>query len=769
MYVSNRYSPYETCTPDEVCTHLGDQWRSPVIVRAHCNTPIAGRYIMLRRTVSGSMNFCELSAIGYRYHPCERGYYGIACKDRCNCRDDCNDITGACSTMCQPGWKKPDCQIPCDDGQWGTDCLEFCHCFDPGEVCAKDYGVCASGCADGYAGPSCRETCRGGKVGGRCIEPSLNGVIIDGHVNITEVTVTWSRPNATILFLYSIHWRAITGSPTEWSSGEMVPEPFYTQALPYINTIFELRAVPYETVSLEPGVPSETVTVVTGCHGERCEEMCYCITKPSQLCLRTSPICYATCSHDRLGNICDIYIPGVVGDIEVSDVTNTSAVCSFMVSSGEDHELVQMPIIQYEVKYSPDNFFWLTQNIEIADNNNDSNYTIQLSQLTHNRQYFVTLTPVFLFNNIMYRGFTSNVFTIITGRVTVAPETYSTKQPASADDSTTSYTTREDGPLITSVTINEGHARSSAVSRVDATTYANTEVREFDGRSSLVPENGGDDDGITQPTPSQTVSYNGNSAGAHLSSTQSYSTDSGSGTGTPVGSTDGVGPAVNGTDFTNQTSHGNDAYFTGSTSVTQSSDLDNYTMYSNNTQSTPSSTYIAETGLPNNTETPFAGATQKGDGLTLFEILLLVFVSVCGLSILIAITIILTYNCGFNKKFTTDKQDAEKTQNQSYVQTHANVVAKKNGCAAQTNGVKNGTHTNGHLNGTPHNGIHQNETQLNGTHQLETQQNGNQNGITSKEDVNCNSISRSLTKDERKMHSLLAGHECVYIVNDTIS
>ena len=380
---------------------------------------------MFRRTVNGSMNFCEVAAIGYRYHECGSGYYGLGCETQCLCGDMCDDVSGLCPTNCEPGWQQPDCLIHCEDGMWGKDCLEYCHCFDPGELCSKDDGVCSSGCADNWKSLSCTEACRGGYSRGICVDPSLAGVLIEGKVNQTNVTVTWQRSDTNLLFLYSIQWRVYKNFWSLWNNGRIVPEPFYTLTLPYMNTLYEVRAVPYETNTNKIGEQSETDTIITGCPGVGCENMCQCLLNPSQLCLRTTLICYQTCVDDHLGDICNIFIPGILEDVVFSQVTYLSAICSFNVSNGETHGLPSTPINMFEVLFNSGNKNWDTQNVSVASTSRNR-HTGRISNLSPSQHYQIKVTPFYFFNNSVFRGFTSNVFNLTTPKkvfITSSPTT----------------------------------------------------------------------------------------------------------------------------------------------------------------------------------------------------------------------------------------------------------------------------------------------------------------------------------------------------------
>ncbi|KAK6184536.1 hypothetical protein SNE40_006989 [Patella caerulea] len=89
----------------------------------------------------------------------------------CHCNDgDCNQLTGACSNGCLPGWSGQSCQTECPDGSYGYNCSGICdnrHCLAPSS-CDKITGACDNGCLPGWRLHNCSQECVIGFYGERC-------------------------------------------------------------------------------------------------------------------------------------------------------------------------------------------------------------------------------------------------------------------------------------------------------------------------------------------------------------------------------------------------------------------------------------------------------------------------------------------------------------------------------------------------------------------------------------------------------------------------
>lgn len=82
---------------------------------------------------------------------CPEGRFGENCDHICNCKNNSScDITGRC--YCSPGWHGDDCDIPCDEGYYGIGCHQRCldtslgthlNCFLPQHrVTSEEFQMC---------------------------------------------------------------------------------------------------------------------------------------------------------------------------------------------------------------------------------------------------------------------------------------------------------------------------------------------------------------------------------------------------------------------------------------------------------------------------------------------------------------------------------------------------------------------------------------------------------------------------------------------------
>ena len=92
------------------------------------------------------INRCPHGLIGPKCEfICESNFYGLACKENCDCRDEgtsgpCDATTGIC--RCKSGWTGKQCELTCEQGFWGHNCLNSCkdNCDLP--LCDPVTGMC---------------------------------------------------------------------------------------------------------------------------------------------------------------------------------------------------------------------------------------------------------------------------------------------------------------------------------------------------------------------------------------------------------------------------------------------------------------------------------------------------------------------------------------------------------------------------------------------------------------------------------------------------
>ncbi|XP_066297247.1 multiple epidermal growth factor-like domains protein 10 [Branchiostoma lanceolatum] len=89
--------------------------------------------------------------------PCDDKTFGVNCLKDCNCKEQCDVVTGACDDGCEAGWEGSDCQTECAEGKFGEDCTETCHCLDD-VACDRFTGQCPNDtCAGGWVGEICQD------------------------------------------------------------------------------------------------------------------------------------------------------------------------------------------------------------------------------------------------------------------------------------------------------------------------------------------------------------------------------------------------------------------------------------------------------------------------------------------------------------------------------------------------------------------------------------------------------------------------------------
>ncbi|KYQ89454.1 EGF-like domain-containing protein [Tieghemostelium lacteum] len=120
---------------------------------------------------------------------CEQGWWGKNCQNTCpdNClNDNCDSLSGACTSGCEDGWWGSICTYrcseecdtytcnnvtgacaSCNEYYWGSNCTNLCstHCSSSGTTCNKNTGCC-NGCGGTWTG-NCNCS-----ISASCAEPS---------------------------------------------------------------------------------------------------------------------------------------------------------------------------------------------------------------------------------------------------------------------------------------------------------------------------------------------------------------------------------------------------------------------------------------------------------------------------------------------------------------------------------------------------------------------------------------------------------------------
>ena len=144
-----------------------------------CNPATGECYCPIGTTFSYTLERCE---------PCSDGFYGLNCREKCQCEvpprelvptplpgplpqltGKCDPSTGKC--LCKPGYRSEKCDQVCSAGSYGPNCQLKCQCGDNSDGCAPETGRCncLSGwtgvgncdtpCPSGLYGPNCRHAC----------------------------------------------------------------------------------------------------------------------------------------------------------------------------------------------------------------------------------------------------------------------------------------------------------------------------------------------------------------------------------------------------------------------------------------------------------------------------------------------------------------------------------------------------------------------------------------------------------------------------------
>ena len=496
VYVTDDPDPYKVRSDYEFCTHIGKDSNSPTVLHIVCHHFVKGRYVILKRTVGGSMNFCELVLSGYRFYECPYGLFGLGCKKECHCQDDCDKVTGNCPTFCETGWQKPDCQRPCESGTWGVDCLTRSHCLDSAEICQTENDVCRTGCADGWWDKNCARPCncmnpyevcnkfngvcvsgcREGYAAPTCLEllPSLEGYSPQTIVNSKNLSVSWQ--DAMHANFYEVQYRSFKNKWEKWTTiGESTTNKTEVE-LPYINSRYEIRIIPYirTTISNDVGTFSDVSSVMTGCNttfNNYCSSLCSCFSDSSQLCVRTSDVCYVSCNFVS----CDLFIPHVL-TLDFVDISSNEVEINFTISSGSMYNLDEPEVYGYYISY--------TYNETLVSFISNTTTNVVVSELEDNTSYEFQIMPFYMFNNSIHEGFPSNHYSITTlASTTENSDTTIMTTIITTEEETTFVTTEEETTFVTteseeSTEISTQEETSTSLedstSQIDTTTYIET-------------------------------------------------------------------------------------------------------------------------------------------------------------------------------------------------------------------------------------------------------------------------------------------------------
>lgn len=115
---------------------------------------------------------------------CLSGKYGSKCDQICKCKNNssCDPETGKC--YCSRGWQGEDCSVPCNNGYYGIGCRQKCPELSIGKYITTqsivtkkrvylgnktcDHITGEYVCTPGYLGLTCEHPCPIGKFGKNC-------------------------------------------------------------------------------------------------------------------------------------------------------------------------------------------------------------------------------------------------------------------------------------------------------------------------------------------------------------------------------------------------------------------------------------------------------------------------------------------------------------------------------------------------------------------------------------------------------------------------
>ncbi|XP_059175741.1 multiple epidermal growth factor-like domains protein 10 [Physella acuta] len=144
------------------CTYIPASYR---IYQFSCDVPSTGRYFGIINR-DGQITLCEVLVF-----VCAPYTFGVDCSQECACLDpseQCNPITGSCTSGCREGLTGTSCNKPCR-GRYGRGCRQVCGQCAGQQSCDPVSGVCSVGCAPGWAGARCQTACLPGTYGVDCV------------------------------------------------------------------------------------------------------------------------------------------------------------------------------------------------------------------------------------------------------------------------------------------------------------------------------------------------------------------------------------------------------------------------------------------------------------------------------------------------------------------------------------------------------------------------------------------------------------------------
>ena len=331
-----------------------------------CSNKLATE-IQLNKTVMQLLDMCEVVVIGYEYKECEaldgEYYYGPGCLSKCNCPEQCDFITGECST-CKTGYHQYNegkCS-ECTPGRWGEQCNHKCNCKDEDEICDHLTGECKlSGCKPWYAHVGCDY--RLARLRNAQIEVELSGTEV--NINITASVEYRSKEN----IVYQRRYRK-DNNWTNSSTTSLIPTndtvSFNTRLPGGGKFNYTLCIVPYDTHVQMDG-ESACVSVFTDCqdyiYGDQCQYKYTCINI-NEGCSKVDGKC-KNCEDHVVRDACTITSP-TYDDVILSHVSGKSH--SIDVGIQVYHNYSEMySIIEMSIEATTDITFLKSVNITVND------------------------------------------------------------------------------------------------------------------------------------------------------------------------------------------------------------------------------------------------------------------------------------------------------------------------------------------------------------------------------------------------------------------
>ena len=353
----------------------------------YCSNKLATE-IKLNKTDSKPHRMCEVVVIGYEYKECKilhgEYYYGPGCLFGCNCAEQCDFITGECST-CKTGYhqyNKSRCS-ECKPGSWGEQCNHKCNCKVKNEKCDHVTGDCKfSGCKEWYAQVGCDY--RLAKLGNTQLELELRGT----EVNISFTSAEYGSENNTV---YQLIYR----ENDDWTLASQISHITsnrrisFKRKLPEIKVNYTLCVVPYD-INVEMDGEKACVHVFTDCldytYGEKCEHKCTC-KDSNEVCNKISGKCLG-CKDGIIGDACTIISP-TDDDVTISYVSNNSNTIAVDIYVYQNYSEMYS-IVGMMVEVLQNNSLYESFNITINDT---KRYTRVIENIEGSQYYELSATP----------------------------------------------------------------------------------------------------------------------------------------------------------------------------------------------------------------------------------------------------------------------------------------------------------------------------------------------------------------------------------------